>query len=85
MPSVARRCLTKLEQLRYEADLTRRRLDAVDPANRLVYSTLCDEWEVNLRAVSAQELSLSQFDADDPPRPTEEERRLLQRLGERLD
>ena len=77
--------LDQLEQVRYEADLTRRRLDAVDPANRLVYSTLCDEWEVNLRAVSDQELSLSQFDADDPPRPTEEERTLLQRLGERLD
>jgi DNA invertase Pin-like site-specific DNA recombinase len=77
--------LDQLEQLRYEADLTRRRLDAVDPANRLVYSTLCDEWELNLRAVSDQELSLSQFDADDPPRPTAEEHALLQRLGERLD
>jgi DNA invertase Pin-like site-specific DNA recombinase len=75
----------QLEQVRYESDLTRRRLDAVDPANRLVYCTLCEEWEVNLRAVSDQELSLSQFDADDPPRPTEEERTLLQRLGERLD
>jgi hypothetical protein len=77
--------LDQLEQARYEADLTRRRLDAVDPANRLVYSTLCDEWELNLRAVSDQELSLSQFDADDPPRPTEEERTLLQQLGKRLD
>ena len=77
--------LDQLEQLRYEADLTRRRLDAVDPANRLVYSTLCEEWEVNLRAVSDQELLLSQFDADDPPRPTPQERTLLQQLGERLD
>jgi hypothetical protein len=75
----------QLEQLRYEADLTRRRLDAVDPANRLVYSTLCDEWEVNLRAVSDEELLLSQFDLDDPPRPTAEERTLLEQLGTRLD
>lgn len=74
----------QLEQLRYEADLTRRRLDAVDPANRLVYATLCEEWEVNLRAVSEQESLLSQFDTDDPPRPTSEERALLDRLGERL-
>jgi DNA invertase Pin-like site-specific DNA recombinase len=73
-----------LEQLRYEADLTRRRLDAVDPANRLVYATLCEEWEVNLRAVSEHESLLSQFDTDDPPRPTSEERALLDRLGERL-
>jgi DNA invertase Pin-like site-specific DNA recombinase len=75
----------QLVQLRYEADLTRRRLDAVDPANRLVYSTLCDEWEVNLRAVSEQELLLSQFDTNDPPRPTAAERVLLDQLGDRLD
>ena len=74
-----------MEQLHYEADLTRRRIDAVDPANRLVYSTLCEEWEVNLRAVSEQELLLSQFDTDDPPRPTTEERTLLEQLGNRLD
>jgi len=77
--------LDQLEQLRYEADLTRRRLDAVDPANRLVYSTLCDEWEVNLRAVADHELLLPQFDAEDPPRPTQQERTLLEQLGERLD
>lgn len=75
----------QLEQLRYEADLTRRRLGAVDPANRLVYSTLCEEWEVNLRAVSEQELLLSQFDTDDSPCPTTEERTLLEQLGDRLD
>ena len=75
----------QLEQLRYDADLTRRRLDAVDPANRLVYSTLCEEWEVNLRAVSEQELLLSQFDSDDPPCPTAAERTLLHELGDRLD
>lgn len=74
----------QLEQFRYEADLTRRRLDAVDPANRLVYSTLCEEWEVNLRAVSEQESLLSQFDIDDPPRPTPAERASLEQLGERL-
>lgn len=75
----------QLQQLRYDADLTRRRIDAVDPANRLVYATLCEEWEVNLRAVSEQESLLSQFDTDDPPRPTDDERQLLSQLGERLD
>lgn len=75
----------QLEQLRYDADLTRRRLDAVDPANRLVYGTLCEEWEVNLRAVAEQELLLSQFDTVDPPRPTAKERLLLDQLGERLE
>ena len=75
----------QLEQLRYDADLTRRRLDAGDPANRLVYGTLCEEWEVNLRAVSEQESLLLQFDTVDPPRPTEEERLVLNQLGERLE
>lgn len=74
-----------LEQLRYEAGLTRRRLDAVDPANRLVFGTLTDEWESNLRAVSEQESRLQQFDRDDPPRPTAEEHARLQELGGRLD
>jgi hypothetical protein len=60
----------QLEQLRYEADLTRRRLDAVDPANRLVFGTLTEEWELNLRAVSEQESLLSSFHTDDPPPPT---------------
>jgi len=46
---------------------------------------LCDEWEGNLQAVSDQERLLSQFDTDDPPRPTPEERALLNKLGERLD
>jgi len=75
----------QLEHLRYEANLTRRRIEAVDPAQQLVYATLCKEWELNLRAVSEQELLLSQFDRDDPPRPTAKQRELLDQLGERLD
>ena len=61
----------QLEQLRYDADLTRRRLDSVDPANRLVFDTLASEWEVCLQAVSDGESALAEFDRDDPPRPTD--------------
>lgn len=75
----------QLEHLRYEADLTRRRLDAVDPANRLVFSTLSAEWELNLQAVSDQETLLADFDASDPPSPTAEQRRLLSGLGKELE
>jgi len=75
----------QLEQLRYEADLTRRRLDAVDPANRLVFGTLTEEWELNLRAVSEQESLLSAFDTNDPPRPTADEAASLEQLGSRLE
>lgn len=75
----------QLEQLRYDADLTRRRLDSVDPANRLVFDTLAAEWEVCLQAVSDGESALAEFDRDDPPRPTAEERQRLQELGRRLE
>ena len=75
----------QLEQLRYEADLTRRRLDSVDPANHLVFDTLASEWEVCLQAAVDGESALTEFDHDDPPRPTAEERERLHELGRRLE
>jgi DNA invertase Pin-like site-specific DNA recombinase len=81
-----RRALSdQLEQLRYDAGLTRRRLDRVDPANRLVFDTLACELEVCLQAVSEGESALAQFDRDDPPRPTPHERARLKELGTRLE
>jgi hypothetical protein len=74
----------QLEQLRYDADLSRRRLDNVDPANRLVFDTLVAEWELGLQAVADGESALAEFDRDDPPRPTPEERARLEELGSRL-
>src|SRR5207302_7243595 len=38
----------KLQRLSYQADLARRRYEAVDPANRLVAATLETEWNVRL-------------------------------------
>jgi hypothetical protein len=75
----------QLEQLRYDADLSRRRLDSVDPANRLVFDTLAAEWELGLQAVADGESALAEFDRDDPPRPTPEERARLEELGSRLE
>ena len=75
----------QLEQLRYDADLSRRRLDNVDPANRLVFDTLAAEWEVCLQALADGESALLEFDRDDPPRPTVEERSRLNELGSRLE
>lgn len=75
----------QLEQLRYESQLSRRRLDNVDPENRLVFDTLTSEWEVCLQAVADGESALQQFDVDDPPRPTAEERARLEDLGTRLE
>ena len=73
-----------LEHLRYEADLTRRRFDNVDPANRLVFDTLAVELEGALRAVGEQESKLAEFDREEPARPTVEERNKLHQLGRRL-
>jgi len=45
----------KLQQLRYEAERSRRQYDAVDPAHRLVASELERRWNAALDAVAAQE------------------------------
>ena len=75
----------ELQQLRYEADLARRRFDNVDPANRLVLDTLSAELEAALQAVADQESRLSRFDRDEPERPTAAEEAELLRLGDRLE
>jgi len=73
------------DQVRYEADLTRRRLDGVDPANRLVFDTLVAELEEALQAVQAQEAKLAAFDQDEPHAPTPEQQQQLQELGADLE
>ena len=71
----------ELEHLRYESDLTRRRFDKVDPANRLVFDTLAQELETCLQFVDRQESKLAAFDRDCPPSPTKEQRSRLNELG----
>jgi DNA invertase Pin-like site-specific DNA recombinase len=80
-----RNLVDALEHLRYEADLTRRRFDNVDPANHLVFETLASELEAALRAVQEQEGKLAEFDREEPARPTSEERDKLHRLSRRLE
>jgi DNA invertase Pin-like site-specific DNA recombinase len=75
----------ELAQLRYEADLARRRFDNVDPANRLVLDTLAAELEVALQAVAEQQSRLSGFDREEPAHPTADEAAELSRLGGRLE
>ncbi len=50
---VDRQWQEKLQRLSYQADLARRRYEAVDPANRLVAATLETEW--NARLVELEE------------------------------
>ena len=77
--------LDQLEQARYEADLTRRRLNGVDPENRLVFSTLTSEWELGLQLVEDAEQALQTFGRDEPTRPTPQERERLNALGSQLE
>ena len=74
-----------LEHASYQADLARRRFQKVDPANRLVFDTLAEEWEEALRQVEEQEAKLAAFDRDEPPRPTPQEEELLGQLASRLE
>jgi DNA invertase Pin-like site-specific DNA recombinase len=58
-----RRCLElELEQARYEAKLSARRYEAVDPDNRLVTAELEARWNGALQKVAALESRLLQFD-----------------------
>ena len=56
----------ELSHMQYEADLTRRRFNSVDPANRLVFDTLAQELEVNLQRVELQTAKLKAFDRQCP-------------------
>jgi hypothetical protein len=60
-----RRVLTlELEQSRYQAQLSTRRYEAVDPANRLVAAELESRWNSTLEQVRRLEKQLDQDDAD---------------------
>jgi DNA invertase Pin-like site-specific DNA recombinase len=74
-----------LEHAYYQADLTRRRFDKIDPSNRLVFDTLAEELEASLQQVEQQKAKLAAFDRDEPPRPTPQEQSLLSELGTRLE
>ena len=57
-----------VERARYEAELARRRFQAVDPENRLVGRTLERDWEARLAEVERLEReSAARPDTVDPP------------------
>lgn len=71
----------ELSHVQYEADLTRRRFNNVDPGNRLVFDTLAQELEVNLQKVELQTAKLNAFDEQCPEAPNDAERTKLKSLG----
>ena len=74
----------ELTRAEYEADLTRRRFNNVDPANRLLFDTLADELEIALQQVEEERKELKSFDQFEPQCPTDEQRAQLQSLGQSI-
>jgi DNA invertase Pin-like site-specific DNA recombinase len=72
----------RLERAAYEADLARRRYEAVDPSNRLVARTLERDWEAALAAHQTLESEHQRVVAREPKRLTPEEQAAVLRLAE---
>jgi len=67
----------RLEAARYAADLTQRRYEEVDPANRLVARTLEQRWEACLQEISHLESEFATFCRKKPPSFAPEQRASL--------
>ena len=72
----------RLERATYEADLARRRYEAVDPHHRLVARTLERDWEAALAAKQALEGEHHRALAREPDRLTPAEQAAVRRLAE---
>jgi DNA invertase Pin-like site-specific DNA recombinase len=81
---VERQWRLRLERARYEADLARRRLLAVEPENRLVSRNLEKDWNDRLAAVEQLEREQAALPAGAPPRLGPEERQRILNIAEDL-
>jgi len=81
---VERQWQCRLERARYEADLARRRLLAVEPENRLVARNLEKDWNDKLAAVEQLEREQVAASAGATPRLSPEERQRILNLAEDL-
>lgn len=74
----------RLERMRYEADLARRRYREVEPENRIVARTLEREWEERLRALAQTEQEYDTAQRESPLMLNEEDRDRLLSLAHDL-
>jgi DNA invertase Pin-like site-specific DNA recombinase len=79
--SERQRIVDELSHAQYEADLTRRRFNSIDPSNRLVFETLARELEVNLQQVELQTQRLTSFEQNRPQPLLDAQRCRLNELG----
>jgi DNA invertase Pin-like site-specific DNA recombinase len=73
--------LQSLERATYEADLTRRRYEEVDPSNRLVAAELERAWESRLQTQRKAEESLNRFRHETPSTLTPDQHRSILELA----
>jgi DNA invertase Pin-like site-specific DNA recombinase len=71
----------QLQRARYEVDLAQRRYQAVDPAHRLVASSLEKRWEESLRSLRELQEDYDRFLRESPPRLTAQERATIEALA----
>ena len=71
----------RVERVRHEADLARRRFMEADPGNRLVVDVLEAEWNDKLRALHNAQEELEQRRTDDHPELSDERRQQILALA----
>jgi hypothetical protein len=71
----------QLQRGRYDVDLAERRYQAVDPANRLVASSLEKRWEESLHRQRQLQEDYDRFLRESPPRLTAPERATIEALA----
>lgn len=79
--SERQRIVDGLSHAQYEADLTRRRFNNIDPNNRLVLDTLAQELESDLQQFELRTKELKTFEENRPQAPTDAQRSKLKELG----
>jgi DNA invertase Pin-like site-specific DNA recombinase len=84
LSDVRRQWELQLEQARYEARLTQRKYDAVDPDNRLVAAELERRWNAQLTRVAELEQAYTKAEQEASFTLTPEERAAMQTLAQDL-
>ena len=79
---IERQHQTSVEQAQYQAQLARQRFIRVDPDNRLVASTLEDEWNESLRQQQEAEEQLREFQQRSSTQLDEAQRRRIMQLAQ---
>jgi len=79
--AIAAQWRRRIDRARYDADLAERRYEAVDPANRLIASTLEQRWNDAMRRLLELETELANFEHQTLRAVTAEQKRQIMQLA----